>query len=330
MLGRLLTRVRGGEDIRAELARLREAVKARDQELEIVRARIEKQSQLLKNTKRRRDYLNAKLQDSGLLEESGEANQVGSLPDFLIMGARKGGTGFLYRLLSQHPYVEPAKRREVHYFDVRFAEGIDRYRSNFSAETHRDRRRMVTGEKSSYYLYHPHAPRRAAETVPGARLIAFLRNPVNRAYSNYHHQRRIGHEHLPTFEEAIAAEPDRLRGEREKMLTDAGYVSANHRRLSYLSRGLYAEQLREWRRFFAEDQILILRSEDLYWSTESTLNTVLAFLGLVDWQPDRNILEPSEKQRYPVMDLQTRRRLEPYFEPYNRELYEYLGRDLGW
>jgi hypothetical protein len=113
LLGRLLTRVRGGEDIRAELARLREAVKERDQELEIVRARIEKQSQLLKNRKRRRDYLNAELQDSGLLEESGEANQVGSLPDFLIIGARKGSTGFLYRLLSQHSYVEPAKRREV-------------------------------------------------------------------------------------------------------------------------------------------------------------------------------------------------------------------------
>lgn len=276
------------------------------------------------------DYLNAKLSDAGLSEGAEEGDHEGSLPDFLIIGTQKGGTGFLYRLLSQHPYVKPAKRREVHYFDVRFAEGLDWYRSSFSPEEYRDGRRMVTGEKSPYYLYHPHTPRRAAETVPGARLVALLRNPVDRAYSNYHHQKRIGHEQLPTFEEAIAAEPERLRGEREKMLADAGYVSANHRRFSYLSRGLYAEQLREWRKFFAEDQIQVLRSEDLYRSTESILKTILDFLGLPDCQPDKNISEPSKKPRYPAMDPQTRRRLGDYFEPHNRELYEYLGRDFGW
>ncbi len=330
MLGRLLTRVRRDKDSRVDLVRLREAVEERDRALEVAREQIEKQRQLLKNRKRRMNYLNAKLQDAGISEEIGKANQGGSLPDFLIIGAQKGGTGFLYRLLSQHPYVEPAKRREVHYFDIRFAEGIDWYRSSFSPETHKDGRRMVTGEKSPYYLYHPHAARRAAEAVPGVKLIALLRNPVDRAYSNYHHQRRIGHEFLPTFEEAIAAESDRLSGEREKMLADAGYVSVNHRRYSYLSRGLYAEQLREWRKFFAEDKIQVLRSEDLYLSTERTLKTILDFLGLPDWRPDKNISEPTKKQRYPVMDSQTRRRLEDYFEPYNRELYEYLGKDFGW
>ena len=276
------------------------------------------------------DYLHAKLSDAGLSEEAEEGNHEGSLPDFLIIGAQKCGTGFLYRLLSQHPLMEPSRRREVHYFDVRFAEGLDWYRSNFSPETYEDGRRMMTGEKSPYYLYHPHAPRRASEIVPGAKLIALLRNPVDRAYSNYHHQKRIGHEQLPTFEEAIAAEPDRLRGEREKMLADAGYVSSNHRRFSYLSRGLYAEQLREWRKFFAEDQIQVVRSEDLYRSTESTLKSILSFLELPDWQPDKNISEPSKKPRYPAMDPQTRRRLEDYFEPHNRELCEYLGGDFGW
>ena len=146
-----------------------------------------------------------------------DESAVGALPDFFIIGAKKCGTTFLYHLLGQHPHVEAAKKKEIHYFDHHFSKGNDWYRSHFPPPTWKEGRRSITGESSPYYLFHPHAARRMAGVVPRARLIVLLRNPVDRAYSHYHQEAGRGHEPL-TFEEAIEAEEARLRGERDRML----------------------------------------------------------------------------------------------------------------
>lgn len=140
---------------------------------------------------------------------------AGKLPDFLIIGAQRCGTISFYRLLCQHPLVEGAARKEVHYFDLHFQKGEEWYRSFFPEAEREDR---VTGESSPYYIFHPLSAERAARLVPGARLIVLLRNPVDRAYSHYQHGLRRGYETLPTFEQALEAEPGRLAGEREKIL----------------------------------------------------------------------------------------------------------------
>ncbi len=253
---------------------------------------------------------------------------MGALPDFVIIGAQKGGTTSLYHLLGQHPLVVPAARKEVHFFDNRFGEGAEWYRQNFPAPEHRDGRPTITGEASPYYLFHPHAPRRLAQTVPRARLIALLRNPVDRAYS--HHRMMTSRDQEPlAFEEAVEAEGPRLRGETERMLLDEGYVSLTHQRFSYLSRGVYVDQLRHWSEFFDDEQMLILKSEDFYASPAEGFGRVLAFLGLPAWAPENwAILRKGEYER--PMDPETRRRLEEYFKPHNQRLYDYLGRDLGW
>lgn len=255
------------------------------------------------------------------------------LPDFVIIGAQKGGTTFLYGLLTRHPHVERAITKELHYFGHNFDKGIDWYRRQFPLPRWNEERKSITGEASPDYLFHPHAASRMAEVVPQARLIMLLRNPVDRAYSNYHKEVRRGRETLG-FEEAIEAEEARLRGEMDKRLEDEHYASFDLRYyFSYLSRGIYVDQLLRWSKFYSEEQMLVLKSEDFYERTIDTLKLIQDFLHLPEWQPEPSMLlkgQIKRQNRYPQMNPATRQQLEEFFEPHNRRLYEYLGMDLGW
>jgi hypothetical protein len=254
-------------------------------------------------------------------------------PAFLVIGGQRCGTTSLYDHLARHPDVLRAFRKEVHFFDVNWSRGEWWYLSHFPTRararvlSRRRGRPVVTGEASPYYLFHPAAARRAARTVPEARLVALLRNPVDRALSHYHHEVRLGHEAL-TFEEAIAAEENRLAGEREALLADDRARSFAHRSWSYLARGRYAEQLEEWWRWFPRERLLVLRSEDLFADPPGTVGRVLEFLGLPPLALGGfgNVNE----QRYSRMDPALRARLARYFEPHNQRLQELLGRDLEW
>ncbi|MBA4116584.1 MAG: sulfotransferase domain-containing protein [Rubrobacter sp.] len=263
---------------------------------------------------------------------------TGALPDFLVIGTMKGGTTFLYHLLSQHPLVEPAASKEIHFFDALYEEGADWYRNCFPTPRQKDGRTTITGEATPY-MSNRHSPERVSEMVPQARLIALLRNPVDRAYSHYQQMVRRGGE-KQTFEEAVEAEiaasrPPDTTGDGNRAGSRPG---PSRSRSSYLSRGVYVEQLVRWAEHFDEEQTLVLKSEDFFGSPVDTLEVVLGFLGLPEWEP-----EPSEprgknsderkkfKGKYKrEMDPETRRRLEEYFEPHNRRLYDYLGVDFGW
>jgi hypothetical protein len=250
------------------------------------------------------------------------------LPDFLIIGAQKSGTNSLYDLLSEHPGVERAITKELNYFNLHFEKGIEWYRSQLPLPRRNEEHKPITGEATPDYLFYPEAAKRAAQVVPQARLIVLLRNPVDRAYSHYHHQIRKGRETL-SFEEAIEAEQARLRGEMDKMPKNEHYNGFNYRHFSYLSRGIYVDQLLRWSEFFSKDQMLVLKSEDFFERAPETLKLVLDFLHLSDWQPET--WEIRNKGYYEQeMNPATRRRLEEYFEPHNRRLYEYLGVDFGW
>ena len=251
------------------------------------------------------------------------------LPDFVIIGTQRGGTTSLYEYLIAHPRVAPAAEKETHYLDRRYANGEEWYRSQFAA-ARRDRpwrRRMVTGEATPYYLFHPHAPRRLAELVPGAKLIAVLRHPVDRALSHHRHEVRMGHEPLP-FERAVAVEDERLAGEAERMLADETYRSHALEHHSYLARGRYAEQLAAWLARYPRERMLILRSEDLFARPGETYRRVLEFLGLPAWEPpafDRhNVTEGGG------VDPGLRRELAERFRPHNEALREIVDWEPGW
>jgi hypothetical protein len=255
------------------------------------------------------------------------------LPDFIIIGAQRGGTTSLYSYLVQHPHIAPAATKETQFFSVQFTRGMAWYRAHFASSLYRSYTRqahkhdLITGEASPYYIFHPQVSARIAERLPQVKLIALLRNPVDRAYSHYWHVVQLGHEPL-SFEEAVRHEPIRLEGERERLLQDARYHSVAYRRYSYLARGIYVDQLETWTHVFPREQILILCSEELYADPATGLGQTLAFLGL----PGHEITEYRRHNHadYSPMNPATRTWLIDYFQPYNERLYEYLGKRFPW
>ena len=261
------------------------------------------------------------------------------MPDFLIIGTQRGGTTSLYNYLMDRPGVGPAAVKELHFFDKKFHKGSAWYRAHFptaiqkySVEFTR-KHRFVTGEASAYYLFHPLAPKRVAGLIPEVKLIVLLRNPVDRAYSQYNFEVDLGRETL-SFEDAIAAEERRIGGEREKILADERYVSFDHSRFSYLARGIYIDQIRAWMQFFPREQFLILRSEDFYTDPASVLEEVSQFLQLAPLEKHERTKTYKQHNYnntpYAEMDLSTRKRLVAYFEPHNRRLTDLIGMTFAW
>jgi hypothetical protein len=256
-----------------------------------------------------------------------------ALPDLLIIGTQRGGTTSLYEYLARHHDVVAPLGKELQYFSTAHARGEAWYRAHFPTESSMLRRRregrpFLAFEASPYYLFHPHAARRAAATVPGAKLIALVRDPVERAYSHYEHTRQRGLEPL-SFEEAVAAEPDRLAVEVERMKADPDYQSRPHRIYSYLARGRYAFQLEEWCNHFPRQQMLVLRSEDLFADPADTYRRVLAFLDLPSIAlPDYPTY--TRRRPGPPLEPRTRHALAEGFRADNERLAALLGRDMGW
>ncbi|HEX5861584.1 MAG TPA: sulfotransferase domain-containing protein [Nocardioides sp.] len=246
------------------------------------------------------------------------------LPRFLIIGAQKAGTSTLYASLSTHPEIEEAEKKELHFFDRHYADGIESYRRKFPELE----RGQITGEATPYYLFHPLAPERVASTLPDVKLIAILRNPVERAYSQYHSEVRKGFEDLPTFEEAIAAETGRLSGEREKITADPAYDSYAWSHHSYLARGMYADQLERWFEHFSREQFLVLRSEVLAKRPGRLLRRCEEFLGISRGEAKRK--RAGRRGHYEPMSEETRRRLEEFYEPHNRRLQVLLNKNFQW
>ena len=241
----------------------------------------------------------------------------GPLPDFVVLGTQKGGTSFFYRLLTEHPLVRGAAAKELHFFDNKFAEGVGWYRRCFSEGERVDGRRTITGEASPSYLFDPRVPERMARIVPEARLIALLRNPVDRAYSHYQMEVRRGRE-ARSFE--VATEEEMTSAEGEENAVDVRYA--------YLKRGLYAEQLERFSFFANRDRLLVVKSENLFTRRPEVLERVSTFLGLPAFES--TLAPPAGKAPYEPMDPVTRRRLEGYFEPHNERLYGLLSTDFGW
>jgi len=246
------------------------------------------------------------------------------LPDFLVIGGKKCGTTALYSYLTQHPGIEPALKKEIYYFNAFFRKGRAWYRSFFPPRFSAG----LTGEATPDYLFHPAAAQRVHDAVPGARLFAILRNPIERAYSFYNHNLRAGLETL-SFEEALDQEEERLAGEREKIQRDPNYFSFAYMHHSYKERGVYVDQLEEWTRLYPKERLCVLSTDDLYAEPEAVLRRAFEFLGL-EYSAPREFKKLNAAPPYPDMDPSTRTRLEEYFAPHNRRLYEFLGTDLGW
>jgi len=212
-------------------------------------------------------------------------------PDFLIVGAPKAGTSWLYGNLAANPRIFLTPVKEPRYYSAGPGErlsfsgpGDDAWMRNFvrSGEEYgrlfagADEGQLL-GEASSDYLYRSEvaAPRIRRE-APGARIVVLLRDPAHRAHSNWLHHVRDGRETLP-FGDAIRAEPERIR---------SGWAWWWH----YVERGFYGRQLEPFLESFPEDQILLALHDELRRDPAGLLRRVSAFLG-VDPVVDRGVAD---------------------------------------
>jgi Sulfotransferase domain len=201
-----------------------------------------------------------------------------SLPNFLVIGARRAGTSLLHhKILSAHPEIYvPVQRKETHYFDLYYERGLEWYQSYFPSDEAAGRFRAI-GEVTPDYLASEEAPGRIHQLLPECRLIAILRNPVERAWSAYQHRRRARSERrdFKTFLEDPAALRD----------------------------GLYHRHLERYLALFRREAMLVLLYEELILHPERELGRLTAFLHVpMIWSDPSTLLQervnPSEIPRF--------------------------------
>ncbi|NNF56064.1 MAG: sulfotransferase [Acidimicrobiales bacterium] len=259
-------------------------------------------------------------------------------PDYLIIGTKRGGSTSLARWVLEHPNVAPLfpareTRKGTYFFDVNYDRGERWYRSHFPTRTSlaiRSRQQsqpLMVGEAVPYYLHHPHAAARARAFAPAANIIALLRDPTDRAYGHWGERTRNGVEWL-SFPDALAAEDERLAGEEDRMLADPSYQSFAHQHYSYVDQGRYERGLRRWMHHWPAEQLLVLRSEDMYSDPARIYAQVTDFLGLPRFEPEAfaawNMKASSVIE--PIVETQLRATLAPSVQA----VEELLGRPMGW
>jgi len=190
--------------------------------------------------------------------------------DFMVAGAQKSGTTALNYYLKRHPQIALPIKKEMHFFDNDdlFAGGNVSYTPLY--EMFRPARaNSIAGENTPIYLYWRPALPRIRHYNPAMKFIVILRNPIERAFSQWNMQRSRGHEPFD-FMEAVEAEPRRIADVAPKQL----------RKFSYVDRGRYAEQLERAFRLFPREQFLVIKYETFRAQQRETLEEVFRFLNL--------------------------------------------------
>lgn len=268
------------------------------------------------------------------------------LPTFLVIGAMRSGTTTLAWALGAHPEVFIPRDKEIHYFDQNFDKPVEWYRRWFEAADGAP----AIGEATPTYLYEREAPARMADVVPEARLVAILRNPIDRAYSHYWHERNLGRETLP-FREALAMEPERIGTEE--------VLSRLH--FAYLDRSRYLHQLERVCRYYPRQRLHVMILEEFQRDPATLYGDLCRFLRLdesyrpskigralnrnvsyrsqrlgslarrIRWRPLRRVVGRLVVKGfgYPPMDADLRRELGDRFAGENSALGAWLGRDLS-
>ncbi|MGP7813336.1 sulfotransferase family protein [Glutamicibacter soli] len=250
-------------------------------------------------------------------------------PAFIIAGAQRCATTSLFRMLARHPQVQPpVMNKGIHFFDTadRYARGSNFYAAHFPL-SRPGARKLVSGEASPYYLFHPLAMERIAQVAPQAQVIVLLRDPVERAFSAYKQERGRGFETL-SFTEALAAEDERLDGEEDRIIADPTYQSYNHQHYGYVARGRYARQLRRAEAALGPGKLTVLDSDAFFRPGLQGWDDLLQKIGLDPWRPDEIV--HSNARPSGELDLDLRAALVSGYDEDNEELADYLGYRPSW
>ena len=246
------------------------------------------------------------------------------LPDFIISGTVRSGTTSLYYNICEHPSVLPASYDEIGFFDSNYHLGINWYRSMFPTEKEmkqvkKETNFAITGEDTPFYFWKKEAAERIFQDIPNSKIIIIFRNPVDRAYSNYNLGIRKKTESL-SFEDAI--------DEEMNFLKTHSFRDAVDRRRSYLSKGLYENQIKIWLDNFPREQIHILCTEDMKKNPKESLLKIFQFLGI----PNYTLKNPQKQKsaEYKKMNDKTRERLLTFYKPYNQKFFETIQEKFDW
>ena len=245
-------------------------------------------------------------------------------PNFIVIGAMKAGTTSLYEYLNQHPQILPCAQKEVHYFVHHLNKGLDWYLAHFPPVVGEGN--YLTGEASPGYLCNT-IQSEVKQTFPQVKLLAILRNPIERAISHYYHNVKHGIE-MRSFEAAMTAELQAIA-----TLSDINLVKETKNwsgEQGYLFSGLYVYFLQKWLAKFPKEQLLVIQSEDLYRQPKIIMKTVFEFLELPNFSSDRyqkhfagsyDKLNSKDRKYQSIADL---------FQEHNQLLQNYLQQPFSF
>lgn len=197
------------------------------------------------------------------------------LPNTIVLGSAKCATSSLHHYLGQHPEVHMSRKKECHYFCHEEIDGSlykPRHRpicnlQDYEAQFEDGKDAKCRGESSPMYLFYESSAKNISELVSDAKLIAVLRNPVDRAFSAYVHAVRDELETL-SFEDAILAEKERTASGKFTPLQ------------AYVEFGQYCQKLRPFFEHFDKDQLLVLSYDEIKRDIKLTLRKICMFMGI--------------------------------------------------
>jgi len=274
------------------------------------------------------------------------------LPSFIILGGSRSGNTSLFAHLIEHPNIIAGSKKAYFFFQYYTNNTTSFYRSQFPIK----RKNLITCDSTSSYFVHPLIPERIHKLLPEAKLIVLLRNPVERAYSEFHYTLTLGSEITENFEDVIKSELKRMEIGNKNPELKIENTNYTHFTFSHLRDGLYAQHLERWLKFFPKEQLLILHTKDLSTNLDDTLSKTFEFLNLPKYQIEnkveknkiekirpvaghekniyRNIGSKTRTlfnvQNYPEMKPETRKFLQDFFRPHNEKLFEMIGKRFDW
>eukprot|EP00002_Diphylleia_rotans_P036069 TRINITY_DN7921_c0_g1_i1.p1 TRINITY_DN7921_c0_g1~~TRINITY_DN7921_c0_g1_i1.p1 ORF type:complete len:358 (-),score=62.68 TRINITY_DN7921_c0_g1_i1:553-1626(-) len=275
-------------------------------------------------------------------------------PRLFIIGTPKGGTTTLYRYLRMHPQIAAPVEKEMRFFDfqIRYPKyfgGVKEYIDRFPKI--RPGENKMTFEATPWYIFMPATAKIIKQYVPNAKIVALLRNPIDRAWSHYHFDHMIGQGVNTTFNVVAEMEMSKLQGCKEKF--DAygftefvwscfvfSYPKTNPYKNfvrnahwhTIIANGVYSELLRSYYKYFQHEDIHVIQSEEFFEHAPRVMDRLMNFLGL---EPhDYSFLEGRgpmniRENEYEEMPLELRQKLIEFYKPYNDDLADLTGMDVS-
>ena len=252
------------------------------------------------------------------------------IPDFLVIGAKRCGTTSLYQHLPEHPCISKSPYDNMGFFNDNFHLGVNWYKSFFPTTFTRNKIKSKFGgflafDVTTKYMEEESTANNVYQTKPNMKIIIILRNPVDRAYSQYHLSVRQTAERR-SFEDVVEENMNRLNKESHEHYEIKPRFSAKED--NYLKKGLYALQLKYWLKIFPRENILIVSTEEFESNQQIIYNKIFEFLNISKFEVKNT--KKMEKGNYLPMKSETRNLLLDYFRPHNHELFELINMEFDW